>query len=225
VALRANREEGMEALRTATDSELTSRQPILHPSARRLDKPATRWGAQGLRLAASIALVAVVGIWGASNLVSGDSVKDLATAKYVDTVTRPDSRPVVLTADGETVVKRAASMLADGLYHEGLQLLEGVPDDDEGKVRMYRGMSQYFLRNYEEALLEFAGVGETDSGVRHQASWYQANALLALDRPFEAQIVLGQLRNERDHGFQPDAAHAYQAACDAMGISCTASNN
>ena len=109
--------------------------------------------------------------------------------------------------------------MATGRYAEAFALLERLPQDSEGYVSMYRGMSKYFLHEYDEALREFAQLGEdAEAGPRHQTAWDEANALLALDRPFEAVIVLGQLRNDTNYTFQSDAAAAYQAVCGAMGV-------
>jgi tetratricopeptide (TPR) repeat protein len=227
VALRANREEGMEALRRAEEAETTPPQPILHPSARRSPNPSTGWGMQALRLAASIAIVAVVGVWGATTyLGSGGpnaAVTSLATDEYRDLFERGTDVGIEATSVGADRLDAAASALVAKEYEEARALLRDLPDDAAGFVPMYRGMSEYFLKNYEVALEHFDRVDTVDTGVRHQASWYQANALLALDRPFEAMIVLGQLRTS-GYPYKTVAADAYEGTCEVMGIKSCSTN-
>lgn len=224
VTLRANREEGIEAIRQAAADDATSTRPILHPSARRFATPKIGWGAQALRLAASIALVAVIGVWGANSFFTTASVSVLATTEYRDFFSRETSKPVEPTADSlDSRLERAASALAAENYDEADSLLSDLPNDSEGLVPMYRGMLKYFQKDYEAALIQFNAVDtSSDSGIKHQASWYRANALLALDRPFEAVIVLGQLRSANGYLFQSDAATKYEEVCEAMDINCGA---
>ncbi len=226
VALRANREEGMEALRRAAEAEANT--PILHPSARRSTNPSTGWGMRALRLAASIAVVSVIGVWAATTYLGSAgpnaAVTSLATDQYNDFYERGMSLDVEQTSERERRLDAAAAAMVDGRYGAARDLLEGLEDDAQGFVPMYRGMSLYFLKEYEAALVQFDAVGRMNSGVRHQASWYQANALLALDRPFEALIVLGRLRSASGYAYPEEAASSYEAACEAMGIkNCTAS--
>jgi len=84
---------------------------------------------------------------------------------------------------------------------------------------MYRGMTEYFAGNHEDALKSFAKVvSEDDPNVRHQASWYEANAYLALNRPMDALIAFERLSSAKGLPFDVQAAAAYRDLCEALGI-------
>ena len=93
---------------------------------------------------------------------------------------------------------------------------------DSGQIAMYLGMTEYFAGNYELALIRFAEVGTGNLVVRevlHQASWYEANAFLGLNRPTEARIALERLlSSERGFPYDEQAAATYDDLCNALGI-------
>ena len=187
VSLKANREEALEALRIAAESDTTSPIPFTHPSAQ--PTPSTGWATQGLRMAASIALVGILGVWATTSFFVADagSAHDLATAEYLNVFARPGAVP---TADTTNVVELAGLALDEGHWKDAQTLLVDEPYDDGGMVPLYLGMSQYFLGDYEAAATTLASIQDIasvdDSGVKLQSRWYEANALLALDRPWGA---------------------------------------
>ena len=187
VSLKANRAEALEALRIAAESDTTSPIPFTRPSAR--PTASAGWATQGLRLAASIALVGILGVWAATSFFVADlgSAHDLATAKYLNVFDPPGAVP---TADTTDVVELARLALEEGRWKDAQTLLVDEPYDKAGMVPLYLGMSQYFLGDHEAAATTLASIQDMasvhDSGVKLQSTWYEANALLALDRPWGA---------------------------------------
>ena len=186
VSLKANREEALEALRTAAESDAPSTVPLPHPHAR--PAPMTGWVPQGLRLAASIALIGILGVWAATSFFEDgpEPAHALATTDYVN-IHRAGGE---LTADASDVARLAGRALDDHRYEDARALLADEPYDEDGMVPLYLGMSQYWLEDYEAAAATLAPIQNMpsveDSGVKLQALWYEANALLALDRPWGA---------------------------------------
>jgi len=136
VSLRANREEALEALRLAAQRDATST-PVPHPSAWR-PAPSAGWGwAQGLRLAASVALVAVIGVWGASSFFApGGSTVDfrsLATDAYVNTVGAGVPPGAELTSAGDDAIAEALEALDAGDFVAVKDLLQNQPNNIHGR--------------------------------------------------------------------------------------------
>jgi len=226
VSLRANREEALEALRLAAQRDATST-PVPHPSAWR-PAPSAGWGwaTQGLRLAASVALVAVIGAWAASSFFApGGSTVDfrsLATDTYHNSVGAGVPPDAQLTA-GDQAIREAYKALSARDFVAVKDLLQNQPNDADGKVPLFLGMSEYFLGNHAEALAQFVEVrtlpSVSQSSTLRQAAWYEANAMLALNQPMNAIAVLETLKSvDPDYKFQSEATEAYDKLSRALGI-------
>jgi hypothetical protein len=224
VSLRVNREAALEALRKA---ERESSAPIPHPSAR-LIAPSTDWARQGLRLAATVALVAIVSVWAAGGFfgVGKTDTAALATRDYESAAAPTGPRVVDLTSDSKLSAQMWAAYEAMDNEHfeEATRILTGLPfDDSGGRVRLYLGMSHYFLKDYDRALEHLSAVrempGVSESAVLHQAAWYEANALLADGQPLNAATILeGMKASPANYPFQNKASALYSRLCEAMGI-------
>jgi len=220
VTLRANREEALEALRVAAGNEPA---PAPHPAARKM--MLNGWALQGLRMAASIALVALIGMWALSSPISSFfagvpvSIVDLATTEFQsDILTSPPG--LQLTSAGEEI-DRAHELLRDGRYAEARSVLEDLDPDDQ-HVALFLGMSEYFLGAYLDAAEILEGLRMShieDSHVRMQAFWYEANALLKLDRGIEAAVLLATVRAQPPNSkFQEEAAAKYAEVAGLLGM-------
>ncbi len=220
VSLKANREEALEALRIAADSDAASPAPFPHASAH--PTPSTGWAPQGLRLAASIALVGIVGVWAATSFFAGGPgpAHTLATTEYRNVFEVPGATP---TADTNNVVARAGFLLDQHRYEEAQALLANEPYDEDGMVPLFLGMSQYWLMDYEAAAATLAPIQDMpsveDSGVKLQSLWYEANALLALDRPWGALPLVETITTANNHfSFTDDAVETLDALSTLLGI-------
>lgn len=221
VSLKANREEALEALRTAAESDTHSTVPFPHPHAR--PTPSTGWAPQGLRLAASIAVVGILGVWAATSFFEDgpEPAHALATTDYVNIFPGLGGE---LTADSSDVAELAGRALDDHRYEDARALLADEPFDDDGMVPLYLGTSQYWLEDYEAAAATLAPIQNMpsveDSGVKLQALWYEANALLALDRPWGALPLMEKITTApRNFGLiMPDARKTLDALCTLLGI-------
>jgi len=236
VSLRANREEALEALRLAAETDATP-MPLRHRAARPgPPSPGWAWATQGLRLAASIALIAVVGVWAATTFLIPAEATDsrlLAITTFVNNVVLGPANTV--TGDPETpqltsskiVIVDALGALEAHDYNVAKGLLEGQPTDAEGKIPLFRGMAEYFLDDYELALAEFEEVRElststltdNDSIIAHQAAWYEANTLLKLDRPMQALSALEEVRSQKNFPFYREAEKTYETLRATLGLS------
>ncbi len=236
VSLRANREEALEALRLAAETDATP-MPLRHRAARPgPPSPGWAWATQGLRLAASIALIAVVGVWAATTFLIPAEATDsrlLAITTFVNNVVLGPANTV--TGDPETpqltsskiVIVDALGALEAHDYNVAKGLLEGQPTDAEGKIPLFRGMAEYFLDDYELALAEFEEVRElststltdNDSIIAHQAAWYEANTLLKLDRPMQALSALEDVRSQKNFPFYREAEKTYETLRATLGLS------
>jgi len=236
VSLRANREEALEALRLAAETDATP-MPLRHRAARPgPPSPGWAWATQGLRLAASIALIAVVGVWAATTFLIPAEVTDsrlLAITTFVNNVALGPANTV--TGDPEApqltsskiVIVDALGALEAHDYNVAKGLLEGQPTDAEGKIPLFRGMAEYFLDDYELALAEFEEVRElststltdNDSIIAHQAAWYEANTLLKLDRPMQALSALEEVRSQKNFPFYREAEKTYETLRATLGLS------
>lgn len=226
VSLRANREEALDAIHQAAEREATSPQIPL-PSARPAAWPMS-WAAQGLRMAATIAIVAVISVWAANTFYapaeSSLDTRTLATREFANIVL-PNQPPNLELTSGTTtaaIIAKAYGALLDGDYETAKRALEGQPTDVEGHVLLYRGMSYYFLGEYEKALIDLVGVQALDSvgntGTLHQAAWYEANALLALERPGGAWLALEKVKSADGYPFQDEATKVYGELTEALGM-------
>jgi tetratricopeptide (TPR) repeat protein len=223
VALRANREEALEALRLAAENDAVSA-PFRHAAARPdAPSPGWAWATQALRLAASIALVAVVSVWATITFFGpGEPVdaSSLATTTFVNSVAS-SSPTAELTSSA--VVDDALRALDAGDFERVKSLLETQPTDAEGRIPLFLGMAEYFLDDYEAALAKFEEVRElptlSDAGITHQAAWYEANALLKLDRPKQALIALENATSARNFAFHAEALEIYGTLWETLGMS------
>lgn len=225
VTLKANREEALEALREAADSDLPT--PIPHPAARRAT-PSSGWALRGLRMAASVALVASLGIWAASLYVDrGQPIEPVDTAELATVRADFPIRPVELNdleltdAGGSSVMDAYAALLA-GEYDVARRLLESEPRDQRGYVPMGLGISYYFLGQYEAALEQFAVVRDAPdlpSDLRNQSAWYEANTLLALNQPMNAMRVLEEIKSDdTTYPFERAALDKYDEVREALRL-------
>lgn len=222
VTLRANREEALEALREAAETD-----PIQAGAASRLvTRPAfsSGWALQGLRLAASIALAALVGVWALSSPVgtpandAPGSYEDLAETEYFN-IALASPPGVELTTDDPLAAPSA--LLDEGRYGEARDLLGGM-SADEPRVALLLGMADYHLGNYESALSSLRrmdGSNIDDVGVVRQAAWYEANALLALRSPMEALLLLEGLKTApKIYPLQQEAEAKYRQLWEMLGL-------
>jgi len=229
VSLRANREEALEVLRTAADHDVTSL-PMPYPTARR-SMPSMSWALQGLRMAAAVALVAVVSVWAAQYFTAPVEVTPatqtvditaLATNEYINGAIPRGPVGAELTSSGTgQAIAEAYDALKRREYAAAKRILELVPSDAEALVPLYRGMSLYFLRDYEGALAAFhevARIDPADSLVVHHAAWYEANTLLALNQPSNAMNVLEKVTMAPDgYWFRDQAAERIGELRVALG--------
>jgi predicted ATP-grasp superfamily ATP-dependent carboligase len=115
----------------------------------------------------------------------------------------------------------ANQYLDSGRYAEARDLLEELDSEDERAI-LFLGMSEYFLRDYAAAaeILEQLRVNHIDDGhVRMQAYWYEANALLGLDRAIQAAMLLAEVRAQRPGAlFQTEAAAKYAEVVELLGL-------
>ncbi len=220
VSLKANREEALEALHIAAESDATSPVPFPYPSAQ--PTPSTGWAPQGLRLAASIALVGILGVWAATSFFAGNPgpAHALATTEYFNVFDRAGAD---LTADTNDVVALASLALDQQRYEDAHALLGDATYDEEGMVPLYLGMSLYWLGDYEAAAATLAPIQDMesveDSGVKLQSLWYEANALLALDRPWGALPLVETITTAPgDFPFTDDAIKTLDELCTLLGI-------
>jgi len=222
VTLRANREQALEALRGAAESD-----PIQAGAASRLVARPTfssGWALQGLRLAASIALAAMVGVWALSSPVSPvatgapGSYADLATSDYWN-IALAFPPGVELTADDPLA---APSALLDARRYGEARDLLGRMSAEDPRVALLLGMAEYHLGNYESALSSLRRLHRPDVselGILRQASWYEANALLALQSPMEALLLLERLKTApRAYALQQEAEDKYEQLWQMLGL-------
>jgi tetratricopeptide (TPR) repeat protein len=222
VTLRANREEALEALREAAESD-----PIQAGAASRLvTRPAfsSGWALQGLRLAASIALAALVGVWALSSPV-GTTAND-APGSYADLATTEVWNVALFSPPGvelttDDPLAAPSALLGEGRYGEARDLLGRMSPDDP-KVALLLGVAEYHLGNYESALSSLRRLHRPDvaePGVVRQASWYEANALLALQSPMEALLLLERLKTApASYPLQQEAAAKYEQLWEMLGL-------
>ena len=229
VSLKANREEALEALRMAAESDASVPVPFRHPAA--LQTRSTGWATHGLRLAASIALVGILGVWAANWLFvpEGASTTALASTEYFNIIA---GRAADLTAESQgNIIEGAIRHLDAKRFPEAHALLENQPYDAHGMVPLLLGMSQYFLGDPEMAaatLGPIQSIPNLSTLVRYQALWYEANALLALDRPLGALPHLETItKSDPRFGFpfSDDAAVTFGALCTLLGIDNCKSQN
>jgi len=229
VALRANREEALNALHEAQERDVAAYASVTPHPATFPQTPPVDWATQGLRLAATVAIVAVISVWAASSYLGvghSTDTSQLATTTFDNIIEL--STDTVLTANNSTQIglAEAHAALDSGNYAEAKQILSGdllLRSAPEGLL--YLGMSHYFLNEYDEAVNRFDELrgrienGEDiASGVEHQAAWYLANALLALDRQMSAMDVLEEVRAAHGYRFQPRAAELYAQVREAVGL-------
>jgi len=222
VTLRANREEALEALREAAETD-----PIQAGAASRLvTRPAfsSGWALQGLRLAASIALAALVGVWALSSPV-GTTAND-APGSYADLATTEVWNVALFSPPGvelttDDPLAAPSALLDEGRYGEARDLLGGM-SADEPRVALLLGMADYHLGNYESALSSLRrmdGSNIDDVGVVRQAAWYEANALLALRSPMEALLLLEGLKTApKIYPLQQEAEAKYRQLWEMLGL-------
>lgn len=225
VVLRANREEALEALRLAAENDATSA-PVPHPAARPdAPSPGWAWATQGLRLAASIALVAVLGVWAATTFFGPGEAADsrsLAITSYVNSVVLGQPTAELTSNNSRIIIDNALRALDAHDFDGAKTLLEGHPTDVEGMVPLFFGMAEYFLHNYEAALARFEearGFTAENAGTAHQAAWYEANTLLQLGRPVQALSALEDVMSDRFFPFYDEAVETYDTLCDRLGLS------
>ena len=202
VDLRAHRGEALEALHAVEGDETptTIPFPALAPETSR------SWAGQHLRLAATLAIAALLAviIWGSpimrrSELMPAADLQamlaDLTTDEFVETVSRPFA-DAVRRAGEEQLLEEARQALLAGQPEHVLELLTGVPSaqSDADYFRFYLGVAHYLAGQPEEAVAVLESMGDgSDSAFLRQACWYRANALLRLGRTDESLGILDEL--------------------------------
>ena len=237
VTLRANREEALEALRTAAEAEPIPAIGFPHPAARKM--ALSGWGLQGLRMAASFALIALIGIWALGSPISlfvaeqpidvAEQPVDfasLATTKYENILTV--NSDVERTAANESETHEAGRLLDDRDFVAARKLLETL-DSDDTKAVLYLAMSQYWLSDYGAAALTFErlhGRPIDDYGVKMQVLWYEANTMLQAGRPVEALLKLEKLAAQLPSAsFQPEAMAKHAEVSELLGLNVSGSES
>lgn len=227
VELRAHRHEALGALAvTGSRSERTAAtEPIPHPASTSPASPAPSWATRGLRLAASLALAALLGVllWSAPIVPLGDPAPDaemrqalaeLATDEFEQVVRlRPRGTDVELTADSAASkeLDDALAYLEEGRYEMARALLTLLADDqpDDEVVRVYLGISEYLTGDPVTAVRVLHPLGtSSEYGVRRAALWYETQALLKLGRPDEALSGLDALINPSEE--EPQSGNLFQ---------------
>ncbi len=223
VTLRAHREEALETLRSAAEHERVS--PVLHPAT--IHTLPTGWALQGLRLAASVAVVTLVGFWAVSAPVTSvESIAQerpagfaaLATSEYSNSVTTAPR--VELTAQSERgTIDQARLLIEQERAGEAIELLVAL-DSDALAARLFLGMAQFFSGQHAVAVDTLSLLRNSeDTFISRQAQWYEANALLALERPLESLILLARLKSgSQARRFKPEATAKYAEVAAALGL-------
>ena len=222
VTLRANREEALETLRLTAEKEHAP--PITHPAS--VHTLPTGWALQGLRLAASVALAVLVGIWAlGAPVTSVETVQQesptgfaaLATSEYANFVTLAPR--VDLTSQSERgTVDQARQLIEQERAGEAVELLVALDRENE-EVDLFLGMAQFFSGQHAAAADTLSAIRDSETSfISSQAQWYEANALLALDRPLESLILLARLKGGSQHPFQREAGDKYAEVAAALGL-------
>ncbi len=221
VTLRAHREEALETLRFAAEQEHAM--PIPQPAG--VTTLPTGWALQGLRLAASVALVTLVGMWALSAPVTSvETVVQerpagfaaLATNEFLDFLKTPR---VELTSQGERgMIAQARQLIEQDRAAEAAELLIAL-DSDDGDARLFLGMAQFFSGQHAAAMDTLSPLHDfEDAFISRQAQWYEANALLALERPLESLILLARLKSGPRRVLQQEAADKHAEVAAALGL-------
>ena len=211
VTLRAHREEALESLRMAADEQSAPVTQFPHPAAR---TASNGWAVQGLRLAASVALAATIGLWAMSSpivsttppspdepmgfaaLATNVPVNSVRTGPRIQATARSDSDPF------ETARRYIAE---EGRFAEALEILADA-DENDPRTHVFRGMAQYFLQDYISAARTLRRLRHEDEEfVWRQAVWYEANALLRLENSWLALALLDELSNNPTGVFYAEA--------------------
>ncbi|MFQ5744886.1 MAG: hypothetical protein ACE5HV_15050 [Acidobacteriota bacterium] len=222
VSLRAHRQEALGALAVAPAlaTGMAPRRPA-EPIALPTPPPLLAgWAGRHLRLAASLALAALLGlaIWSAPIAlqpapVSGlpAALAQLATDELVVGVRRPEGVTFTRSASGDNAVDEAIELLQAGEPAAAAELLASLslsPDDPFFDYRqLYLGVALYLDGETEAALASLRQLEDNDEPLMsRQARWYEANGLLRLGRAGEALVLLDQLTPKGSGIFQVDAA-------------------
>lgn len=225
VELRAHRHEALGALAvTASRSERTpATEPIPHPAS--TSPAAPSWTTRGLRLAASLALAALLGVllWSAPIMPLGDPTPDaemrqalaeLATDEFEQPVRfRPRGSDVERTAASATSrdLGDALNYLKEGRHDLARSILTLLADEqpDNEVIKVYLGIAEYLDGDPEAAANTLDALGASDDrGVRRSALWYKTQVLLKLGRPEEALGLLDTLINPLEG--EPPAGNLFQ---------------
>jgi hypothetical protein len=206
VSLQVHRDAALEALREA-EADST---PNTIPFPTRAPVSNRRWARQYLRLAATVAVAAVLAVvvWTSPMMRSaeivpgvdlGAELANLATDEFVETIGRPSSDAVRRAGEEQLLDEARQALLADRPEHV-LELLADVPpaQADADFFRFYTGVAHYLAGRPEEAVTVLESLGNgSDSAILRQACWYRANALLQLGRTDESLQVLDELAAPR----------------------------
>lgn len=228
VTLRANREEALEALRTAAETEPFHPTDLPHPAARQMAM--SGWALQGLRMAASIAIVAMIGIWALSSPIpaflaeQSISATALADNDLEDQLltSRDGLGPFELTGEpAESAAARAIDLIERRNYVAAIETLQ-MDRREDPEAGLLLGLSHYALGDYDaawQALRELQVESIDGHTLRVKGLWLEANTLLALDRPFEALLRLEELQARRSSAYlQPQAAAKYVEVAELLGL-------
>ena len=222
VTLRAHRDEALETLSLAVEQEHGV--PILQPAG--VPSLPTGGALQLLRLAASVALVTLVGMWALSTPVTSvervaqerpAGFAALATSEVVNVITIAPR--VELTSETERgMIDQARQLIEQGRAAEAVELLVALRSE-AAHARLFLGMAQFFSGRHAVAMDTLSSLRDVeDSFITRQAQWYEANDLLALERPLESLILLARLKSGAQRVLQQEAADKHAEVAAALGL-------
>jgi len=206
VSLQAHREEALEVLREA-EADL---KPNTIPFPKQAPRASRGWAGQHLRLAATIAVAALLAVivWTSPILQRGELVPavdlraelvNLTTDQFIETIGRPSS-DAIRRAGQEQLLDEARQALLAGQPERVLELLADVPpaQSDADYFRLYTGVAHYLAGRSEDAVTTLEALGDgSDSAILRQACWYRANALLRLGQTDDSLQILDDLAAPR----------------------------
>ncbi|MEM9992342.1 MAG: hypothetical protein AAF738_11305 [Bacteroidota bacterium] len=140
----------------------------------------------------TILLATGIGLWNTSTALSSEQ---LALTYWEKADFSYAKRSIEQNAI-DPILLNAIDSYADGEYVVSLNLVEGLNGQMSNveQVILLRGHCRFNLKNYENAIVAFQQIIDTDTSTRKdEAHWYKALALIALERQDEAIGELGYI--------------------------------
>lgn len=228
VDLKAHRHEALGVLTVADaapeqDARIV---PIPHPAAIVSPSVSSSWASRGLRMAASLALVGLLGVllWSAPIVPLNGTSEDvqmrqtlaaMATDEFRQVIhSQPRDEDIRLTSDSAetTTVETALGHLENDRHEMAIALLSPIAerDPDDETIRLYLGIAQYLAGDAAAAAGTLRPLEDASSYyVWRTALWYEANALLRLGRASEAKLLIHRLAHP-DPDDEPAVGNVFQ---------------